>query len=105
MDNEKDIRLLNINSISYKTRLSKKYIERKPYMPVDPKKIFSFIPGTILDILVTKDQMVTKGEDLIILDAMKMQNRLKSGTDGRIKKILVSKGEKVSKGTILIELK
>jgi biotin carboxyl carrier protein len=65
----------------------------------------SFIPGTVLDILVKKDQDVRKGDDLLVLDAMKMQNNLKSNIDGTIKKILVNKGDKVSKGTILLELK
>jgi biotin carboxyl carrier protein len=41
----------------------------------------------------------------VILDAMKMQNNMKSNIDGTIKKILVNKGDKVSKGTILLELK
>jgi biotin carboxyl carrier protein len=35
---------------------------------------------------------------------MKMQNRLKSSTGGRIRKISVTKGDKVSKGTILLEM-
>ena len=65
----------------------------------------SFIPGTVLDILVKKDQDVRKGDDLLVLDAMKMQNNLKSNIDSIIKKILVNKGDKVSKGTILLELK
>jgi pyruvate carboxylase subunit B len=41
----------------------------------------------------------------MILDAMKMQNKLKSSIDGTIKKIHVIKGDRVSKGTVLLELK
>ena len=41
----------------------------------------------------------------MILDAMKMQNKLKSTIDGTIKKIFVSKGNRVAKGTKLIEMK
>jgi biotin carboxyl carrier protein len=96
--------VLNINSTLYKTRLSPKFINRKPYKPSNPKIVMSFIPGTVLDILVKKDQDVKKGDDLLILDAMKMQNKLRSNIDGTIKKILVIKGDKVSKGTILLEL-
>jgi biotin carboxyl carrier protein len=40
----------------------------------------------------------------MILEAMKMQNIMKSGINGRIIKILVKKGDKVSKGTKLIEM-
>ena len=96
---------LNINSDIYKTRLSTKFLNRKPYKPADPTKILSFIPGTVLDILVKEGQKVAEGDDLMILDAMKMQNKLKSPVRGTIKKIHVEKGNKVSKGTLLIELK
>jgi biotin carboxyl carrier protein len=95
---------LNINSDLYKTNLSRKFKNRKHYQPADPKLILSFIPGTIIDIMVKEGQDVIKGEDLMILDAMKMKNRLKSSMDGRIKKILVEKGARVPKGVVLIEL-
>jgi biotin carboxyl carrier protein len=97
--------ILNINSCLYKTRLSTKFLNRKPYQPANQKMILSFIPGTVLDILVGKGQAVKKGDDLMILDAMKMQNKLRCNIDGTVKKILVNKGDKVSKGTSLIELK
>jgi len=96
--------ILNINSSLYKTRLSARFLNRKPYKPADPKMIMSFIPGTVLDILVKKGQIVKKGDDLMILDAMKMQNKLKCSSEGTVKKIFVNKGDKVSKGTDLLEL-
>jgi biotin carboxyl carrier protein len=105
MKESKELRILNLNSSQYKTRLSEKFINRKSYKPADPNIILSFIPGTILDILVIKGQEVKKGDELVILDAMKMKNRLKSNINGTIKKIHVNKGDRVSKGTILLELK
>ena len=96
---------LNINSILYKTRLSHKFINRKPYLKADERIILSFIPGTVLDIMVSEGQKVKSGDDLMILDAMKMQNKLKSAVDGTIGKIFVSRGNKVSKGTKLIGMK
>ena len=95
---------LNINSCIYKTRLSNKYKNRKPYEPSDPKLILSFIPGIILEILVRDGQDVKKGEELLILDAMKMKNRLKCSMDGKIKRIAIEAGARVSKGSLLIEL-
>jgi biotin carboxyl carrier protein len=95
---------LNINTILYKTRISKKFKERVGYTPADPGMIRSFIPGTIRDIFVSPGQNVRKGELLLILDAMKMQNRLKCPIDGKIKSIAVKKGDRVSKGVLLIEL-
>ena len=73
-------------------------------MPVDPRIILSFIPGTVLDIMIKPGQKVSKGDELMILDAMKMQNKLKCIIDGRVKSIAVNNGDKVSKGTVLLEL-
>ncbi len=102
--NEK-LGVLNIDTTLYKTRISRKFEERILYKPPDPHLILSFIPGTVLDILVKPGQSVRKGDDLMILDAMKMQNMLKCSMDGKVKKILVKKGDKVSKGMVLLEVK
>jgi biotin carboxyl carrier protein len=95
---------LNINTSLYQTRISSKFENRKLYQPADPKIILSFIPGTVLEIMITPGQEVQKGDDLMILDAMKMKNRLKCPMDGKIKSIVAKKGDKVSKGTVLCTL-
>jgi biotin carboxyl carrier protein len=95
---------LNINTSLYQTRISDKFANRIPYRPADPKLILSFIPGTVLEIFIKTGQKVRKGELLMILDAMKMQNKLKAPMDGTVKSILVKKGDKVSKGTVLLAL-
>jgi biotin carboxyl carrier protein len=104
MDKNIKLGFLNIDTSLYQTRISYKFQNRKPYQPADPKIILSFIPGTVLDILIKPGQNVSKGDDLMILDAMKMQNRLKCNMDGKVKSIAVNKGDKVSKGTVLLEL-
>lgn len=96
--------ILNIDGTPYRTRLSSRFANRKPYAPADPKIIPSFIPGTVLDILVSEGQAVNEGDELMILDSMKMQNMLKSTVAGTVEKILVSKGERVSKGSLLIKI-
>jgi biotin carboxyl carrier protein len=105
MTDKEKFGILNIDSTLYKTRLSKKYEERSPYKAANPNFILSFIPGTVLDILVKPGQKVKKGDDLMLLDAMKMQNQLKCTIDGEVKKVPVKKGDKVSKGTVLLILK
>jgi biotin carboxyl carrier protein len=99
-----NLEILNLLTGFYKTRLSSKFRNRQPYKPADPHMVLSFIPGTVLDILVKPGQAVRKGDDLMILDAMKMLNHLKCKVDGKVKKILVSKGDKVSKGMVLLEM-
>jgi biotin carboxyl carrier protein len=104
MENNDILKFLNIDTSLYKTRISRKFENRKNYQPADPGKILSFIPGTVLDIMVKEGQRVEKGDVLMILDAMKMQNKLKAAVSGCVRKIHAGKGDKVSKGTLLIEV-
>ncbi|HOO97972.1 MAG TPA: acetyl-CoA carboxylase biotin carboxyl carrier protein subunit [Bacteroidales bacterium] len=104
MAKKKEFGTLNINSTLYTTRISSRFEERVPFKKQDPFNVLSFIPGTVLDILVTPGQEVHKGDALIILDAMKMQNSLKSSVDAKVKEILVKTGDRVPKGAALIIL-
>ena len=104
MEKEQKLEILNIDTSLYKTRISVKFRNRKPYKSSDPGSVLSIIPGTILDILVKPGQEVKKGDELMILEAMKMQNLLKAAFDGTIKTIAVKKGDKVAKGTLLLEM-
>jgi len=61
------------------------------------------MPGLVLGISITEGQEVHKGDNLLVLEAMKMENMLKSSTGGIIKKIYVTKGDKVEKNQVLIE--
>jgi len=60
------------------------------------KTLISPMPGQVVKICVSENQKVSSGEDLIILDAMKMENILKSDKDVIIKKINVKEGDTVS---------
>jgi biotin carboxyl carrier protein len=104
MNNKDTLGFLNIDDSLYKTRISSKFKNRKTYRSADPRIILSFIPGTVIGIMIKEGQDIKKGDDLMILDAMKMQNKLKCNMDGKVKTIAVKKGNKVSKGTVLLEL-
>ena len=60
------------------------------------------LPGVILDIKVNVGDAVKKGQTIIILEAMKMENSINADKDGKIAAINVSKGESVLEGTDLI---
>lgn len=62
------------------------------------------MPGLVLDVAVSIGQVVKKGDGLLILEAMKMENVIKSAGDGIVKDILVEKGAAVDKGQLLIQL-
>jgi len=63
------------------------------------------MPGLVLNVMVKESSEIKKGDNLLILEAMKMENILKSPTDGTIKKVLVVKGDKVEKNQILIQFR
>ncbi|MCU0382992.1 MAG: acetyl-CoA carboxylase biotin carboxyl carrier protein subunit [Cyclobacteriaceae bacterium] len=61
------------------------------------------MPGLIISLKIKEGDAVKAGDQLLILEAMKMENILKSPGDGVIKKIKVKKGDSVEKNQILIE--
>ncbi|MGB4204935.1 MAG: acetyl-CoA carboxylase biotin carboxyl carrier protein subunit [Bacteroidales bacterium] len=99
-----DIQTFIVDGDKYKTRLSKKYIQRKPYQPNDPKKVTAFIPGTIRKVLVNEGDTINKGDNLLVLEAMKMNNSILASAQGVIARVLVKTGQVVSKNQLLIEL-
>ncbi len=65
---------------------------------------YSHIPGTIMHIEVKEGQIVEEGDTLLILQAMKMNNKLSAPFSGKIKKISVSVGDKIPKGALMVEM-
>ena len=61
------------------------------------------MPGLIVGISVQPGDVVSKGDSLLILEAMKMENNLKAPGDATIKTIRVGKGDRVEKGQVLVE--
>ncbi len=108
MENEEpkpELHIFNFENVEYKTRYTKKFENRKPYTIPDPKKIYAFIPGQILKVFVKEGHKVKKGDPLLILQAMKMNNILLAPINGVIKTIYVKVGETVPKSQMLVELK
>jgi pyruvate carboxylase len=101
---KKDTDKLVIDHTSYTTRLSPRFVSRKPYEPPVPGRIYSFIPGTVVEVLVNPGDNVNEGDDVVILDAMKMKNRLKSHITGKVVAVNVSPGDRVTKGAVLAEI-
>ncbi len=90
---------------TFKTQSTRKFEMRQPYAPINDKVITAFIPGTIRDVFVTANKKVKKGEVLLILDAMKMENQLTAPCNGTVKKVNVKKDDRVTKSQVLVELK
>ncbi len=63
------------------------------------------MPGLIVKLFVKENQPVKKGDGLVIIEAMKMENEIRANGDGTVKKILLNEGDSVDKGTVLIIMK
>jgi len=103
-DNDKPLDSFILDSTRYKTTLTDKYSKRLPYKAANPYEIKAVIPGTVLKILVKPGQKVTEGKPVLILEAMKMKNRILPEVSGIVKAVFVEEGQIVSKNHILIEL-
>ena len=61
------------------------------------------MPGLIIDLKVQVGDDVKIGDQVLILEAMKMENILKSPGEGKVKNVKVKKGDRVEKGQVLVE--
>ena len=67
------------------------------------KEIKSPMPGLILELQVDIGDAVEKGDKLVVLEAMKMENQIQAINDGTVKNIHVTQGQSVEKNQLLIE--
>lgn len=95
---------LVVHSAVYQTQLTKKYKNRKVWEAPNPNLVHSVIPGTIIEIFVEEGQTVKQGECIMILEAMKMRNRVEMPFDAVIKKIHVEEGVRVPKNHLMFDL-
>jgi biotin carboxyl carrier protein len=104
--NEQNFEILQIfpDARKYKTTYTTKYRNRKVWKKPDLQEIKSVIPGVVTSFTVKEGDHVQKGEELMIYEAMKMQNIILAPFDGTVEKILVKEREKLAKGVIMIYL-
>lgn len=62
------------------------------------------MPGRVIALRVAPGQAVTKGQELLVVEAMKMENALRAPRDGVVKSVAAHPGDMVSPGTVLVEL-
>jgi biotin carboxyl carrier protein len=82
--------------------LSKMGLDLKAMQKAEPVK--APMPGMILKVLVEPGQQINKGDGLLILEAMKMENVLKASGSATVKSIRVAERTAVEKGAVLIDL-
>ncbi|MGQ9701577.1 MAG: biotin/lipoyl-containing protein [bacterium] len=65
-------------------------------------KVLAPMPGLVIEVEIKEGDTVKKGQGLLIIEAMKMQNEMKSPRDGVVKKVFVQKGQTVNSRDVLI---
>ena len=77
----------------------------KPAAPVaGGVQVKSPLPGSVIKVLVSEGQAVKKGDTLLTLESMKMENAIMAETDGTVKQIAVTPGQNVMQDDLLIVL-
>ena len=72
--------------------------------PAGGKKVVSPLPGSIIKVAVTEGQAVKRGDLLLTLESMKMENQVPAEFDGTVTKIAVTAGQNVMQGDLLVVL-
>ena len=86
------------------TRGEKKVKKAPAAAPAGATTVNAPMPGTILDIKVSAGQAVKKGDLLVILEAMKMENEIMAPCDGTIASVNATKGASVNSGDLLVSI-
>jgi pyruvate carboxylase len=104
MADQEKLQVIIVHSAKYQTTYTKKYENRKVWVEPNFNHINSYIPGTIIDILVKEGQVLNAGDSIIVLEAMKMYNDVQMPFKGRVLKINIEKGQKIPKNFLMMEI-
>ena len=113
---------VTVNGKTYQVETEKKaVVAPKPAAPAAPKaapapaapkaaapvagtKVVSPLPGSIIKVVVAEGQAVKKGDTLLTLESMKMENIVAAECDGTVKQICVAAGQTVMQDDVLVVL-
>ena len=100
--------VIRVNGNKYTVQIKDKYDDLLKELGIDTtsarkvKEMKAPMPGLVVDVRIQEGKEVKKGDALVVLQAMKMENILKSPADAVIKKIHVKKDDTIEKNQILV---
>lgn len=103
--------IIRINGSRHELQVRDRFdllLEQMGISPTNPSQVNEVkapMPGLIVDIKVEEGQKVKKGDPILILEAMKMENILKSPADGEVKAIKVNRRDNVEKNQVLVQFR
>lgn len=89
---------------THKASQAQQSVEVQKEEPITGKVVEAPMPGNIFKILVKPGDVVSKGQNVLVLEAMKMENNITSDYAGKVKRILTQEGKSVTAGAKLIEI-
>lgn len=113
---------IEVNGTTYEVEIERKLQQSKtpklirpvskgPAKPEIDKKeggtatpVIAPLPGNILEIVVNPGDIIKKGQKLMVMEAMKMENQILASTDGVVENIKVQPGQSVLQGDVLLEI-
>ena len=102
---------VSLDGSVYQVEIEQELVPRRRKKRVSDKRgtttsglVSSAIPGKIVSVLVSEGDKVDDETVVIVLEAMKMQNEIKAGIDGRVEKIMCKPGERIEANVPLIEI-
>ncbi|MBO5025847.1 MAG: biotin/lipoyl-binding protein [Bacteroidaceae bacterium] len=121
---EENIAKVEVNGVEFEVELEKPVATPKPVVravaapvkTIEPPKaaqeavaagvvgVRAPLPGTIVDIKVAVGAEVKKGQTLVVLEAMKMENNIDAECDGKVTSVKVNKGDTVMEGAVLVTI-
>jgi biotin carboxyl carrier protein len=72
---------------------------------VEQESVIAPMPGKIIDVLVREGSTIIRGEPLVILEAMKMQNEIQAPVNGKVTMVYVKANTNVMKDDVLVDIK
>lgn len=109
MDTADKTLIIKVNNSTYTIKAEDRFdrlLEQLGFSNLNTQKVANIkapMPGLVLKIPIEAGQEVSKGDTLLILEAMKMENVVKAPNDGKIKQIKIGAGDAVTKGQVLVE--
>ncbi|MFM9052827.1 MAG: biotin/lipoyl-containing protein [Bacteroidota bacterium] len=100
--------VIGVNNNLYTLKVRDKYDDLLREMGIDvstSKKVNDMkapMPGLVLNVMVCENQSVSKGDAILVLEALKMENIIKAPADGVVKRVAVTKGDKVEKNQVMV---
>ncbi|MCK9255566.1 MAG: acetyl-CoA carboxylase biotin carboxyl carrier protein subunit [Bacteroidales bacterium] len=94
-----------VDDVEYESFSTPAFDKKQKWTKPNDKIINSIIPGTIIEVFVKKGDKVKEGDAMLIIEAMKMNNKINFFKDGIVDEVLVKSGDIVAKNQNLIILK